>query len=437
MYSLVVASIVMSIVASYAAFSFAERVAGSRGTRYWSWLISAASAMGLGIWSTNYIGMLSLRLRLEIVYHLPIVGLSFLVAVGASAMALAVVSRKQLTLLYIALGGALMGGAIGGMHYIGMAAILWPVMHSYNPPIVALSLALAVTFSCLALWISFSPRLNPAYREWQRLVGAVLMGTGISAMHYTAMTAVTFFPGKMLYSSVETVKVTILGVLAVVFTTIMVLLGSLMTAIFDQKMYRTLETAHAKLANAQAALLLTDRALRKANLQLKELTIRDSLTGAFNRRHLDASLDTEVKRAARTKLPLSLLMVDIDCFKALNDRYGHPRGDECLRQIARTLSDKLRRPEDVIARYGGEEFAILLPGANSAGAFKVAGIVRDAVEELQFPNEDSPIWPFVTVSIGIHTRIPRIGEPSVNMLVEADAALYLAKANGRNAVQIT
>jgi diguanylate cyclase len=433
-YWLVCISLATPIVASYAAFSFAERVADSTGARYWFWLVGGSSAMGLGIWSMHYLGMLAVELPVEVSYHLPTVILSLLMAIAASTVALATVSQKKLSLLQILRGGVLMGGAIGAMHYTGMAAMRSTAMHHYNPSGVALSLVVAVVFSCMALWISFSARSDHEQREWSRVGGAILMGSGIAAMHYTAMSAVTFIPGEMLVSPVGTVRVSTLGVLAVVLTTGLVLIGSLMTAILDQRTFRVLQVAHNQLANAQAALLQTDVALRKANLKLKELTIRDPLTGVFNRRHFDTSLEAESKRAARTKLPLSLLMIDVDYFKALNDRYGHPRGDECLRQIAQVFMAKLTRPEDVVARYGGEEFAIILPGATTAGACRVAQILREAIEDLNFPNAGSPLGPFVTVSIGINSRVPVIGESPAEMLIEADAALYQAKTLGRNSI---
>jgi diguanylate cyclase len=433
-YWLVAISLLTSIVASYAAFSFAERIADSTGARFWIWLIGGASAMGLGIWSMHYLGMLAVKLPVEVSYHVPTVVLSFFMAVAASTVALATVSRKQISFLQIAAGGVLMGGAIGAMHYTGMAAMRSTAMHHYNPAGVVLSMIVAVVFSWMALWISFSARSDHKQREWQRLGGAVLMGSGIAAMHYTGMSAVTFVPAEMLYSPIGTIRVSTLGVLAVALTTAVVLIGALTTAILDQRTYRILQEAHSNLANAQAALIQTEFALRMANLQLKELTIRDGLTKAFNRRHFDASLEAETKRAARTKLPLSLLMIDVDYFKALNDRYGHLAGDECLQKIAHALSAMFSRPEDVVARYGGEEFAIILPGANSSGASTVAQLVRNLVEDLKIPNEDSPIGKFVTVSIGTHTRVPAVGESPADIIAAADAALYEAKTSGRNSV---
>lgn len=388
-YWLVELSIFMAIIASYAAFSFAERITASTGARFWGWLTGGALAMGLGIWSMHYLGMLGVRLPVEVTFNVPTVLGSLLLAVVASAVALVVVSRPQLRLPQIAIGGILMGAGIGGMHYMGMAAMRSSAMHHYNPKLVALSIVVAVLFSWMALWITFFLRNDHLQQEWLRIFGAVLMGSGIAAMHYTAMAAVTFTPGEMMYSPVGNVRVSTLGIVAVVITTFLVLFGALLTAFFDRIMYQNLQDSHDRLAAAQAALIESDLALREANTQLKDLSIRDGLTGVYNRRYFDEILDTELKRAARTKLTVSLLMIDVDCFKALNDLHGHPAGDECLRQIANAFTMEIRRPQDLVARYGGEEFAVILAGANASWAFKLAETLRLAVEQLRIPNENS------------------------------------------------
>lgn len=434
---LVGVSLCMAIIASYAAFSFAERITVSRGARFWGWLGGGALAMGLGIWSMHYLGMLAVRLPVEVTYHVPTVLASLLLAVVASAVALSVVSRPQLGLPQIAIGGVLMGAGIGGMHYLGMAAMRSSAMHHYNDKLVALSLVVAVVFSWMALWISFFLREDHIQQEWLRLGGAILMGSGIAAMHYTAMAAVTFMPGEMLYSPIETVRVSTLGIAAVVLTTIFVLFGALLTAFFDRMNYQRLQNSHESLVAAQTALLQSEFSLREANHQLRSLSIQDGLTGVFNRRHFDETLEAELKRAARNRLTISLLMIDVDCFKKLNDRYGHPVGDECLRKIAEAFTARIRRPQDIVARYGGEEFAVILPGASREWAFGLAESLRLAIEQLEIPNDGSSVGSFVTVSIGMDTRRPEIGEPATEILAAADAALYLAKTQGRNRTQCT
>jgi diguanylate cyclase (GGDEF)-like protein len=185
--------------------------------------------------------------------------------------------------------------------------------------------------------------------------------------------------------------------------------------------------AHLEVANSQEALI-------KANAQLSHQATRDGLTGVYNRRYFNQLLDQEWKRANRAKQHLSLIMIDVDHFKALNDRYGHPTGDAVLRAIVRSLTTALRRPSDLLARYGGEEFAIILPGVDLQGAVLVAEHMREMVERRCIPNEGSDVSQFVTLSIGVVSEQPTERSSSLEMLEKADAALYRAKSQGRNRV---
>lgn len=132
--------------------------------------------------------------------------------------------------------------------------------------------------------------------------------------------------------------------------------------------------------------------------------------------------------------PLSLILVDADYFKALNDRYGHPEGDRCLKALASALRDHLKRPSDIVARYGGEEFAVLLPGTDAAGAQVIAEKLRAAVAGLGIPHEGHPLG-HITVSLGVATLIPVPSLQTIDLIARADAALYRAKAGGRNRVE--
>ena len=174
------------------------------------------------------------------------------------------------------------------------------------------------------------------------------------------------------------------------------------------------------------------RELEQKNAELARLSTQDGLTGLANRRRLDEVLDSECRRAHREKSPLSLLMTDVDFFKKFNDSYGHQAGDDCLRQVASALALALRRPADVAARYGGEEFAVVLPNTDSAGACKVAEVIRASVEALQIPHAASEDASQVTLSLGVATM--ELGEdPDPKALIQrADSALYRSKHNGRN-----
>lgn len=177
-----------------------------------------------------------------------------------------------------------------------------------------------------------------------------------------------------------------------------------------------------------------ETALVKANQELERLATSDSLTGIANRRRFDEYFCREWLRLFRTKLPMSLILADVDFFKRYNDTYGHLVGDFCLQHIAATISKCLKHPTDLVARYGGEEFAVVLPNTDADGALQVAEMIRWEVQELQIVHEKSTVYPFVTLSLGIATVIPN---PEINLdafISIADKALYSAKNQGRNCV---
>ena len=167
---------------------------------------------------------------------------------------------------------------------------------------------------------------------------------------------------------------------------------------------------------------------------LQAMALLDGLTGIPNRRRFDERLDAEIRRAWRSRLPLALLMVDVDHFKAYNDSFGHPEGDACLRAVAGALARAAKRPGDLAARYGGEEFAVLLPATTLPGALDVAEVARQAVLALRLPHSTEA--GMVTVSIGVATLPPgRSRDAGLHLVQAADKALYEAKRLGRNRVQ--
>lgn len=173
---------------------------------------------------------------------------------------------------------------------------------------------------------------------------------------------------------------------------------------------------------------------RRSQQQLNNIARVDALTSVCNRREFDLRLLSEWGRGARGRHSLALLMIDVDKFKEYNDHLGHLRGDECLIEVARILSDCMQRPGDLIARYGGEEFVVLLPEADMEGAMKVAEECHGAIQDERIPHVTSSVVPYVTVSIGVATMQP-IYEQSCTLLVEqADIALYQAKQGGRNRI---
>ena len=432
---LVLVSVLISIAASYAALSLADRVraATTSGLRA-LWLSSGSLAMGTGIWSMHYLGMLSLRLPVPVYYYWPTVLLSLLLAIAASITALTVVSDERLTVRRILAGGLLMGAGVGGMHYVGMAAMRSSAMEHYNPWTVALSLLGAVGFSWLALWIAFALR-TPKREEGMRAAASVVMGLGIASTHYIAMAGVRFYLCAMPFSLKGTMRVDALGETVIAIMTVLILAMALGTATLDKWRFRDLQKVHADLVEAQQALLESQDELREANAMLNELSVRDPLTGLYNRRHIDNVLETEMRRSARNRKPIALLLIDVDSFKNLNDGYGHQHGDACLRAVARVLEQYPRRGYDVVARYGGEEFILLLPEADGVTARAVAEAIRQGVLGLQIENQGAAAG-VVTVSIGVCSLTPHAGDDPSELVREADLALYLAKRRGRNRVEM-
>ncbi len=188
--------------------------------------------------------------------------------------------------------------------------------------------------------------------------------------------------------------------------------------------------------DAYRSLQESQRQLEDMNLKLLHLSTHDSLTNIPNRYRFDQAFSGEWNRTGRDKMPLSIIMIDIDLFKKYNDGLGHLEGDRCLAKVAGVLSNSLRRPADMVARYGGEEFVVLLPGTDAKGAQIMAEKMRSGVEALKIPHPCSPISACVTISLGIAAAIPDRSKRANRLLHTADQALYLAKERGRNRISV-
>jgi diguanylate cyclase (GGDEF)-like protein len=177
---------------------------------------------------------------------------------------------------------------------------------------------------------------------------------------------------------------------------------------------------------------LAEQELQEANRLLEAQAATDGLTGVANRRHFDRVLALEWRRHARSGSSLSLLLIDVDHFKKPNDAHGHLAGDDCLREVARTLQASVRRPADLVARYGGEEFAVVLPVTDGPGALVMADMVRERLRLRGLPHGAPGAGPLVTLSIGCTSLVPTGGDVAGGLIKRADRALYEAKAAGRD-----
>lgn len=242
---LVALSVLIAILAAGAALDLASRVAAARGWFRILWLLGGAFAMGLGIWSMHYTGMLAFELPIRIHYHLPTVALSLLAAIAASGVALFIASRDLLGWPRVALGSLIMGAGIAGMHYIGMAAMRMPATIAWRPVLVVSSIAIAIVVAAVALTFAFQyGRPAASAWSWRKVGTSVLMGAAIPAMHYTGMAAGRFEAGPApdLGSAVD---ISILGAYAIAAGTLLVLamaFGTSLVSRHGEARYRALAT---------------------------------------------------------------------------------------------------------------------------------------------------------------------------------------------------
>jgi two-component system chemotaxis family response regulator WspR len=172
--------------------------------------------------------------------------------------------------------------------------------------------------------------------------------------------------------------------------------------------------------------------LEKSNTELQKLSSLDGLTGIANRRRFDEFVSNECLRSARENTVLSLVLIDVDFFKPYNDNYGHLAGDGCLRRVASALSEVVHRPADLVARYGGEEFVVVLPNTDADGAGKLAKILCEKIRSLKIPHAYSDISKYLTISIGVASKVACEGVSPTDLISLADEALYQAKESGRD-----
>ena len=234
-YRLVALSAFIAMLASYAALDLGGRVTASRGRLRVIWLAGGASAMGMGIWSMHYIGMLAYTLPVPVLYDWPTVLWSLLAAVAASAVALYVVSRKTMSGVFIGVGSVLMGTGIAAMHYIGMEAMRLPAMCSYSPGLVSLSVVLAIVISLVALWLTFHLRNDTRSLGWRKLASAVVMGAAIPAMHYTGMAAVTFRSMLVPMDLTHSVQISSVGTVGIGGVALLILSLTILTSLMDRR----------------------------------------------------------------------------------------------------------------------------------------------------------------------------------------------------------
>src|ERR1700682_4991013 len=259
-YALVAPSVVIALFVSYAALDLAGRVTAAGGWTRAVWLLGGAGAMGTGIWSMHYIGMLAFVLPIPVAYHWPTVLVSLFAAILASFIALYVVSRQKMGASRAVAGCVLMGAGISSMHYIGMAAMRLPAICQFNSFLVVLSVVFAVLISLAALWITFHFGDQKMGIGRKKVAGAVVMGAAIPIMHYTGMAAARFTPTGMPADLSHAVSISTLGAAVVAAATFIVLGLVLLTSSVDRRFAaQILELQEEKLRRSEAYLAEAQR----------------------------------------------------------------------------------------------------------------------------------------------------------------------------------
>jgi diguanylate cyclase (GGDEF)-like protein len=413
---LVVLSVAVAIFVSHTALSLSARVARSDGILSKLWLVGGALAMGGGIWSMHFIGMLALSLPIALAYDIPTTITSLFIAIITSAFALSVANRQRISLVHLSLGAVLLGGGICAMHYVGMAAIQITPMITYEPGLLLLSVGIAIVASFAALWLFFRLRRgNSVLMRLARIGAAFVMGLAISGMHYTGMAASRFSPGSFCIGAGTTDQRWLALTIAVPAIALLAITTILL--VYDGHL-----ESRTRKHNAQ---------LEKANAQLEHAATHDALTGLPNRVLLADRLAQATAQSERYSRGFAVMVVDLDRFKSINDSLGHIAGDDLLKEMAKRLSQQLRKA-DTLARLGGDEFVLVLN--EISGPRDAETVASKVLAAMAQPVTLSGLEVQISASIGISV-FPEDGVDAETLLQHADAAMYHAKKNGRNAFQ--
>ncbi|WP_060512912.1 bifunctional diguanylate cyclase/phosphodiesterase [Pseudomonas sp. NBRC 111124] len=410
--ALVLISLCVAILASYTALDLTGRIATAKGRAVHLWMGGGALAMGIGVWSMHFIGMLAFSLPIALGFDIGLTAFSLLIAVLSSGFALWLVSQPSLPRLQLAFGALIMGTGIACMHYTGMAAMRMLPGIDYDPALFGASLAIAVGASAAALWIAFRLRQQTPYVRQVRGLAAMVMGVAIVGMHYTGMAAANFPEGSYCGALMSGLRGDGL-VYLVLITTLAVLAVALLTSVLDAR----LEARTAALAHS----------LTLANQELTQLALHDTLTGLPNRSLLSDRIEQAIGKVAEQGGCFALMFIDLDGFKPVNDAFGHHVGDLLLKAVAARLRGHLHS-QDTLARIGGDEFVLLVELEEPDDAMDVAAKQVNLVSRaFRVAEHDLQL----TASLGI-VLYPGNGQDQLELLRNADAAMYHAKSVGKN-----
>ncbi|MBO7745037.1 EAL domain-containing protein [Paenibacillus sp. MWE-103] len=523
-------SYVVAVVASYTVLDLVGRISTAKGASRWGWLLFGAAAMGLGIWSMHFVGMLAFSLSVSVAYDLDKVVLSVAAAIAASFAGLFAVGRSRPSARRLIAGGLLLATGISAMHYTGMAAMQIGI--AYDPLLFACSILIAVAASLAALWLAFYLRRGDERGGvWKKLGASLIMGAAVAGMHYTGMRAArfetdaaphavrgmvlnhTFLPYVIAGGTLFTLGLSLFGIYisnrlsrqdselqqsenwykslfdnnqdAIISidtshritgfnaaaTEVTGLSGDwlrsrgiddLLPHIAEEERERTREHFRRSLGGEaqsyQTAFVhrdgrrielsvvnvpvVQDEGIvgsymiakdvteeKAAKEKIQYLAFHDELTGLPNRRMLNRSLAELIEgRPDR----FSVMVMDMDRFKLINDSLGHTYGDQFLQEVGKRIVACLEDEQVTLARMGGDEFTLLCDGRY--GKDEAERFAKRIIAAVGVPFRLKENDFYVTASIGI-AFYPQDGEDAVQLLKNADTAMYEVKKNGKNGYQ--
>lgn len=405
---LICVSLIVVFIASFTALDTAGRVAVSRGWSARFWLLVGGIAMGIGVWAMHFIGMLAMMMPMMMRYDTRLTILSLLVAILASVLAFGqTVGGLHLTRQRLLRGTLILGAGVVVMHYLGMYALLIEPQPEWNALLVALSVLIAFAASGLALWLAFHLRQGDHHLMLMRGLASLVMGIAIAGMHYVGMAAAEFSHSSMMQPH----GVSNAGLAVWVTLITLTILGiTLLSSMLD--------------AQLRAARLATR--LNRANQELRQLAMHDNLTTLPNRVMLEQQLDLAIKQAMLNEHRFAVIYMDLDGFKAVNDTWGHHVGDRLLVAVAERLRSQLSNTM-LLVRLGGDEF-VLMAECDISAARQLA---QKLVKVISSPFELDRYVLHVSLSAGI-AIFPLHGRNRQELLFNADAAMYHTKHSGRN-----
>ncbi|MFC4808902.1 EAL domain-containing protein [Paenibacillus sp. GCM10023250] len=523
-------SYAVAVVAAYTVLDLVGRISTAKGASRWGWLLFGAAAMGLGIWSMHFVGMLAFSLGVPVAYDLVKVVLSVAAAIAASFAGLFAVGRSRPSAPRLLAGGLLLATGISAMHYTGMAAMQIGI--AYDPPLLVCSVLIAVAASLAAMWLAFYLRRGGERSGvWKKLGASLIMGAAVAGMHYTGMHAArfdpaaaslaarglvldrTFLPYVIAVGTLFTLGLSLFGIYVsnrlsrqhselrqnehwykslfdnnqdaiVSIDTAHRITGfnaaaaevtglsgewlrgrtieDLLPYIAEEERERTREQFRRSLAGEaqsyQTAIVhrgggrielsvvnvpvvqdggivgsyiiakdVTEEKAAKEKIQY--LAFHDELTGLPNRRMLNRSLAELIDGRAER---FSVMVMDMDRFKLINDSLGHTYGDQFLQEVSKRILACLDGEQATLARMGGDEFTLLCDGRY--GKDEAERFAKRIIAAVGVPFHLKENDFYVTASIGI-AFYPQDGEDAVQLLKNADTAMYQVKKNGKNGFQ--